>query len=291
MPSITTRLSDGVDDALAHLPLALVPLALGLLDANKIQSVLAFDGVHVGVRFTLPASVLSMWSLVSVPNGGVSAGVPPSALRSPPVLALALGGLLASSVLSAGYFGSLANALAGESYRFVEHVRRYLPAFLVFTVAPVIALSPLVLLVGAPSGLGIVVMLFALVAIAVATYLLYATPYLLVLRETDLLSAARASYALAVDGGAYLSYAVGFVAAVVVVSPVLSAFVVSVPLVGLAVGLPLGAVLGLAGNLATMRFVADIDPHSEAFDTQISREPGTASADGRPLDEGGPDEV
>ncbi|QZY00288.1 hypothetical protein [Halobaculum rubrum] len=288
MPSITTRLSDGVDDALSHLPLALVPLVLAALDTGKIQSVLAFDGVHVGVRFTLPASVLSTWSLVSVPNGGgVDAGVPPSAVRSPAALALAVGGLLVSSALSAGYFGSLANALAGEPYRFGGHVRRYLPAFLVFTVAPVIALSPLVLLVGASSGLGIVVMLFALVAIAVATYLLYATPYLLVLRETDLLSATRASYALAVDGGAYLSYAVGFVAAVVVVSPVISAFVVSVPLVGLAVGLPLGAVLGLAGNLATMRFVADVDPHSDAFGTQPPEELGTVPADEPTRDEGG----
>lgn len=291
MPSITTRLSDGIDDALAHLPLALVPLVIAMLDAGKIRAVLAFDGVHVGIRFTLPASVLSTWSFVSVPNDGtVSAGIPPSALAEPSVLALAVGGLLVSSALAAGYFGSLANALAGEPYRFAENVRRYLPAFLVFTVAPVLVLSPLVLLAGAPSGIGVAVIALALVAILVATYLLYATPYLLVLRETDLLTAARASYALAVDGGAYLSYALGFVAAVAVVSPVLSAITVSVPVVGLAVGIPVGAVLGLAGNLATMRFVADIDPESDGFDRDGNR-PGVHGGGRTDAGDGGYDDT
>lgn len=290
MPSITTRLSDGVDDALAHLPLAIVPLVLAALDADKIRSVLAFDGVHVGVRFTLPASVLSVWSFVSVPNGGgVDAGVPPSVLRNPSVLVLAIGGLLVSSALSAGYFGSLADALADDPYRFAAHVRGYLPAFLVFSAAPVVLLSPLVLLAGTPSGLGVVVVGLALVGVAVATYLLYATPYLLVLRDTDLLSAVRASYALAVDGGPYLSYAVGFALAAGVVSTVISAFVVSVPVVGLVVGLPTGAVLGLAGNLATMRFVADIDPHTDAFDARISGENTTGSTGRSTLDGEGAD--
>lgn len=181
--------------------------------------------------------------------------------------------------LAAGYFGSLANALAGEPYRFAEHVCRYLPAFLVFTVAPVVARSPLVLLVSAPSGVGVVVVLLALLAVVVASYLLYATPSLLVLRDTDLVSAARASAGFAADGGAYRSYAVGFAATVAVVSAVLSAITVSVPIVGLALGLPVGAVLGLAGNLATMRFVADIDPRTGAFSDDAETGPASDGSD------------
>ncbi|MFC6787426.1 hypothetical protein ACFQFH_16630 [Halobaculum halobium] len=268
MPSITTRLSKGVDDAIAHLPLALVPIALALADANKIGAVLAFDGVHVGVRFTLPVSVLSVWSFVSIPNAGgaVSAGLSPGDIADPSVLAFAVTGIVLTSALSAGYFGALANAPAGEPYRFAANVRRYFAPFLAFSVAPVAALSPLILLSGAPAGVGIAVLVLVVPVVVVAAYLFYATPYLLVLRDTDLVSALRASYALATEGGAYLSYAVGFVGAVAVVSPPLSAFVVSVPVIGLAVGVPVGAVLGLAGNLTTMRFVADIDPESAGFD-------------------------
>jgi hypothetical protein len=91
-------------------------------------------------------------------------------------------------------------------------------------------------------------------------YLFYATPYLVVLRGTGLLEAARASYELATDGGACRSYFLGFGPFVLLVSPIASAIVVNVPGPGLLFGLVAGAVLGLAGNVATVRFVADIDP-------------------------------
>ncbi|MFC7136302.1 hypothetical protein [Halobaculum litoreum] len=161
MPSIATRLADGVGAALANLPLALVPLALALTDVQKIRAVLAFSGFRTGVRFTLPASVLTVWGFVSTPATGVSvnAGVPTTGLTDPATVAAAAGGLLVTAVLSAGYFGSVADALAGRRYRFVEHVRRHFRAFLVVTVAPVAVFAPAALLVAAAPASAPVVLL------------------------------------------------------------------------------------------------------------------------------------
>jgi hypothetical protein len=81
-----------------------------------------------------------------------------------------------------------------------------------------------------------------------------------VLRDDGVIDAARRSYAFAVEGGPYASYAAGFALFVLLVSPVATALVVNVPLLGLPVGVLGGAYLGLRANFATMRFVADLDP-------------------------------
>jgi hypothetical protein len=87
----------------------------------------------------------------------------------------------------------------------------------------------------------------------VVAYLFYPVPYLVVLRDTGLVAAARASYALAVGGGAYLSYTAGIALFVFVVSPVVTVVVVNAPVVGVPIGIVAGGVLGLAVNTATMR--------------------------------------
>lgn len=271
MPDFTTRLVDGWQRALDTLPLALVPLVLALTDVNKLRAVLAFDGVHVGFRLGLPVSVVTLWQFVSVPQSGVNvdAGVPldalPLAIVTVPVF------LVGQAGLSAGYFGSIAARLRTGEYRFVENATAYFVPFLVLTVLPVLLLLPFVLGLfglgvagGNPTSL-LPFLVLAVPVFVVVTYLFYATPYLVVLRETGVLAAARGSYALAVSGGAYLSYAAGVALCVLLLSPIATFVVVSAPMVGLLLGLVAGSVFGLAVNIATMRFVADVDDACSGF--------------------------
>lgn len=269
MPGVLTRLATGLDRATDNLALAAVPVVLALLNTNKLLAVTSFDGVHVGFTLGLPVSVVTVWQFVSVPQSGVAvgAGVPverlPFAVATVPVF------LLLKTGLTAGYFGACRNALAGEPYAFLAAVRRYWLPFLVLTALPALLLLPLALgVVGVGSVAGslgpaaLVVVLPILVAVTVFAYLFFATPYLVILRDAGLLAAARRSYALATEGGPYLAYAAGFAGVVLVVSPVATALVVNVPVVGLPAGVVAGGLLGLGANLATMRFVADVDPGS-----------------------------
>jgi hypothetical protein len=271
MPGFVTRLSAGFDRAGEHLGLAVVPVLFALLNTDKIFAVASFDGGHIGFKLGLPLSVVTVWQFVSVPNDGVSVttGQPIEAL---PVAVVTVPVLIAvQAALSAGYFGSLRDAVDGDPIRFREHTRRHFRPFLVLTAVPFLALVPLAAgvfgvgsLTGSLGGAALFFLLPALLGFLIAAYLLYATPYLVVLRDDGVLDAARRSYALATEGGPYFSYALGFALFVFLVSPVATGLVVNLPIVGLPVGILGGAYLGLAANFATMRFVADLDPEVSA---------------------------
>jgi hypothetical protein len=281
MPGFTTRLSSGLSRASEHLVLALVPVLFALLDTNKMLAITSFDGGHVGVRLGVPFPVVTVWQFVSVPQSGanVETGIPVEALPLAAVTVPVL--LVVQAAVTAGYYGSLGNALDGAPYDFVGNSRRYLLPFLVLTALPFLFVLPLALgvlgdagLTGRSGAAALALVVPAAVLVLVAAYLFYGTPYLLVLRDTGLLDAARASYSLATAGGPYLAYTAGFALFVLLVSPVATAIVVNVPLVGLPVGILAGGVLGLAANFATMRFFADLDPAS-SVDRTWDDEPAT----------------
>lgn len=238
-------------------PLLFVPIVTAFLSIDNISKVLAFHGRNVGVKlFGLPTNVVDIWTFVNVPNTTES-GVH----LATPIWAIALVAVVQSALL-AGYLGSIRDALATGSYRFGESVRRYFVPLLLYSLA-VFALS-LGLLLAFLNLAFVVVVVVVLLAIK---YLFYATPYVLVLRECDLAEAARVSYGLAVGGGAYARYAVVFSLFATAVSVLGTLVVVNLGLAGIVVGAVAAAPLGLALNVATMRFVADIDPGSPTLGT------------------------
>ncbi|EMA26051.1 hypothetical protein [Haloarcula amylolytica] len=266
MPTFTVRLADGWKRAGDHMSLILVPILLAVMQTDSIRQVLTYDGVHFGIKFGVPASVVTIWQFVDPPSTGVSvnAGLPLSLPFAVVVVPLAV---LLRAGLSAGYFGAIAAHLVGRDDDFATSVRTYFLPFLAITVLPYLFVVPFALgavgvggVGGGGAVLGVIVILVPLL-LAVG-YLFWATPYLIVLRETGLLAAARGSYELAVDGGAYLAYTVGYAGLVLLVSAVATAVVVNVPAVGLPMGIVGGGLLGLVLNITTMRFVADVDPQS-----------------------------
>lgn len=267
MPPITTRLGDGWARALEHLPLSAVPLVTAALATDRMRQILSADGGHLGIRFGLPVDVVDVWTFVSVPNEGVNVevGLP---VGLPLAVVLVPVAVVLRAALGAGYFGSIRGALETGNYEFAANARRHFVPFLLYTVAPLLATLPLFVLAaggGARALLPVAVILFP--AVLLLSYLFYATPYLVVLRETDVVSAARASYSFAVAGGPYARYAVGFGGFVLAASLVVTAIVVNLGPVGIALGVGGGAAMGLACNVATMRFVADIDPASPSLGT------------------------
>lgn len=261
MPPFTTRLATGWRRALEHLPLALVPFVSALLATEKVERVATFQGGHVGLRLGLPVSVVDLWQFVNVPDETVSTGLPlPEAL---PLLVVAVPlAVVVRAALLAGYLGSLEGALRTGSYDFFANVRRHFVPFLVYTLLPLVVVAPLAVLDltdGRSVGPAVLVLL---PVVLVASYLFYAAPYLVVLQRTDLLAALRASYALAVAGGPYFRFALGYAGFVAAVSLVATAVVVNLGLAGVALGAVALSPVGLACNAATMRFVADVDEAS-----------------------------
>lgn len=265
MPTFTVRLADGWQRAGDQFPLTLVPILLAVMRTDSIRQVLTYDGVHFGIKFGVPASVVTVWQFVDPPSTGVTVntGLPLSLPFTAVVVPLAV---LLRAGLSAGYFGAIAARLVGRGDGFAASVRAYFLPFLAVTVLPYLFIVPFALgAVGTGRvGGGAVLVAFVVLAplLLAVGYLFWATPYLLVLRETGLLAAARGSSELAVDGGPYLSYTIGYVGLVLLVSAVATAVVVNVPAVGLPIGIIGGGFLGLVLNITTMRFVADVDPES-----------------------------
>ncbi|WP_416840386.1 hypothetical protein [Haloferax sp. DFSO52] len=280
MPGIYERFTDGWERALDALTLTVVPILFACTEVSKIQSVLAHDGVHIGFTFGLPMSVGTVWQFVNPPNSGVNVylGVPVG--RRPSVLVPVFALLVVKAALAAGYFGSIKSQLTTGEYDFVASVRSHFAPFFVLTVVPFAVLLPFEVGIGRnatdlPTDLVALVALL-IVLFFITVYLLYATPYLLVLRDTSLREAISGSVSFAIRGGPYLYYFFGYGFFVLIISVFASAFVVNIPVMGLVVGIIGGGVLGLAANITTMRFVADIDPESPDIGSWDDSEPGFA---------------
>ncbi|WP_396613347.1 hypothetical protein ACH9L7_17090 (plasmid) [Haloferax sp. S1W] len=266
MPRFTQRVADGWERALDAAPLTLIPILFTCLEIDEIRSVFAHGGVYFGVQFGLPHAVGTMWTFVNAPSTGFTVDYGVADGMTSTVLLIGAATVVVKAALTAGYFGSVAAYLERGTYDFLTHVRAYFVPFLLWGALPLVVLLPLGVSVGfRRSGFGgdvLALLLGAMLVFFGAAYLFYATPYLLVLRELGLVTALQESYSLAVRGGPYTTYFLGYVAFTACVSLVASAMVVNIPVVGLLVGIVIWSVLGLALNIATMRFVADIDPES-----------------------------
>jgi hypothetical protein len=182
------------------------------------------------------------------------------------------------SMLAAGYLGSLRQVLDTGSYDFGAAVRRYTVPIATYQLTATLfstALAGVGLLVG--SRLTALVLL-ALPMFLLLAYLFYPVPYLVVLRERGLVDAIRGSLGLATSGGPYLMYTLGFVAFSALVSLVGTAVVANLGPVGIVAGAVAAAPLGLALNITTLRFLADIDDASPTFGEWPSDDDGSASS-------------
>jgi hypothetical protein len=258
MPSIFDRLREA-SDRLSEQELwqfALVPLLLAALNGTKIGNLLRSDhDFHAGISFGVPLPVTDTWAFVSTPTtgGGVEFSGPASLLG----VGVFAFGLVLQGLLLAGYLGGLNRGLRGEQPQFGAMVGRYWQRFLGFAVLLLALFLPPVLFTLASRSIGALVVLW-LVAFFVLGYLLYAAPYLIVLHDTGLGEALSWSVSLAMDGGAYFRYALGYALVVLAISVPATLVVANVPLLGILIGIVGLAPVGLVFDTATLVFVADL---------------------------------
>ena len=275
-------------------PLALVPVALSLLDVDKIRSVLAFEGFHVGLKIGIPAPGADLWSLVDPPDtdavtgttyhwtaaadGAAGANGSAASESFALVAGVALVTLLVEAVLVAGYLGSIRGYLATGSYGFAANVGRYVGRMVgLYLLAFGAFLAMLPLALAAP-----VLILLAIPVALALFYLLWAAPYLIVVRDCSVRDALVGSYRLAAAGGPYLAFTLTYLLAVLVASIPASLIVANGGAVGLAVGLVAVGPVGMALNVAVVDFVIDLATERADLlpDSTASRDGSVRSAGG-----------
>lgn len=251
MPStdrrFSARLETGWKRATEYPELALVPVLSSLLSPDNVRRVLEFRGGHFGLSLRFPVALADLWTFVSLPSQGPGIHVSPT-LPLVPVL------ILVQTALVAGLLSSVHEVLETGEYDFAGSVRRYFVRILLFEVL-VWALGLATFAIGV-AGLSLV--LLAIPAFFVLSYLFYATPYLLVVADLNLGDALARSYEWAVAGGSYFSFAIGYLLVVAAASIFGTAVVVNLGAVGILVGTIVSAPVALALTFATTEFVADM---------------------------------
>ena len=220
-------------------PYAVVPFVLSLAAVEKVLSA-GGPGFSMNVKFALPADVATLWTLVDPPARGVTLHTPV------PLVALPVF-LVVEAALVAGFLGGLRDAYRGEAPDFAGAASDHWLSILGVRVAQFVVFVGLggVMLAGGPVGLLVALPLFVLLG-----YLIWGAPYLVVLRDSDALTALAESAAVARAGGDYLLFTVGYALAVAVGSVVLSPLVSTAGVVGVLVGSALVAYPALVAAAA-----------------------------------------
>lgn len=253
-------LDDATETARSVAYLAFVPAVASLLSYEKLAKTAA-AGPGGGVTFPLPTALPDLWTFVSVPNTGVSVnlGVP---------LVLAPVFFVVQAALTAGYLGSIDDAIDGSRPDFGRHIAsRTLPVLGVQFVVFALTLAGFSL---ALVGGMVLAPVSVLLGLAVG-YLLWAAPILVVVKERSVGGALIASATHALNGGRYAAFSVGYLVAGLVASFALSTLVrgrLSVILVAIVVlAYPL-----LVVSVATVQVVRSL-PRVEAGGDAANRYP------------------
>lgn len=264
MPSVSEFAAAAVDRSLAVLPLAAVPLVVTLLDVERLRVLLPTDDRVFSVTFGFPRDITTLWSFLNVTADGVSVG-PVGGEFTAEFLAATVVGVVASSLLAAGYLGSIDASLRGN-YDFLREVREHARPFLGFGFLE----AGVGLLVVAVGLFARPLLLPAVVAGLVLAYLFFAMPYLVVTEGRGLADALGRCFDLSTSDGRYLGFFVAYVLVSAALSVPVSYAAFNFGSVGVAAALLVVAPLALVLNVATLLFVRSLgEPSADAGQSNI----------------------
>ncbi|MFB6178582.1 MAG: hypothetical protein ABEI77_02525 [Halorientalis sp.] len=215
------------------LALAVVPAIATVLSLSKVTTALT-AGRGGGITFPFPTGLPTLWTYVSLPGvvgTGTSAAGPLSRIAFVPMFLL---GLLITSALEAGLLGSLLARIEGRRSDFGASVEQFtlrmigvnlVRAAIVLVVAPLIVVPPL-----------------ALVVILALTYLVYGLPFVLVVRDCDLVTGIEHTVSLALDGGEYAAFGGAHLLVGAAASVILTALARNTGVLGILLGTAIVAV-------------------------------------------------
>jgi hypothetical protein len=244
MPSLLSRASRTAGRVSEY---AVVPVALTLFAFGKVLAAADRSSVSFNVKFSFPADVATLWTVVDPPAQGI-------AVHSPTPLLFVPVFLVVEAAVVAGYLGGIRDAHWERDPDFVAAIGDYWLSILGIRAVQFLLFGGLAIALFA-GGAGAAVLVGAPV-LFVLGYLLWGAPYLVVLRDSDAVTALAESASLALDGG-YFRFSVAYAFAVSVVSVVVSPLVTSAGVVGIFVGAVLVAYPSLVGSAAATIVVDD----------------------------------
>lgn len=265
MPSVSEFAAAAVDRSLDVLPLAAVPFVVTLLDVERLRVLLPTDDRVFSVTFGFPRDVTTLWSFLNVTADGVSVGPVGGEFTAEFLAATVVVVVVASSLLAAGYLGSIDASLRGN-YDFLREVREHARPFLGFGFLE----AGVGLLVVAVGLFARPLLLPAVVSGLVLAYLFFATPYLVVTEGRGLADALGRCFDLSTSDGRYLGFFVAYVLVSAALSVPVSYAAFNFGSVGIAAALLVVAPLALVLNVATLLFVRSLgEPSADAGQSNI----------------------
>ncbi|WP_435359843.1 hypothetical protein [Haloarchaeobius sp. DFWS5] len=271
MPSLLSYVESGWSRVSQDPLLFVFPVLATLVYPDRLGRLLSTDQV-VSVQFAFPVGLGQLTTFVNAP-------IPPGFTISPLFFLMPLT-LAVDAVLTAAFLGRLDAALQDRPRDDSAAVSRWF--------VPMLGLAAFdfaVLFAGVIFGvLGPLTLLLVIPAVLVVGYLFFAAPYLVVLQDRGAVDALRASKDLALERGAYRSFAVQYFVAVAVVSLPLSMFVYGAGIFGVLFGMLVTAPLAVALSAATMQFVRNLvesTEHRHADQTEWSNQYRRPSTDDR----------
>lgn len=254
--------------------LALVPLITGLSRSTDVMETATRSGMRVSVSFGFPHPPADLWTFADAPRSGVRGegiGVPTvvDAGLLVAIVASLVVVLVVRGLLVAGYLGSIDQFLEEERYDFRRNVRRYgvqILGYQAVVLATVLALA----------GTGLVdpVLFLVFLPFALALgYVLYLTPYLIVVEDRATVDAFRRSALLTTDR---IPAAVFFVfyAVLVAVASVPLSLVLNAGIGGVVLAAVVSSALGLVLTTFAVLFardLVDLEPAPVADGTVVDR--------------------
>lgn len=248
--SFVEYLSDGFDRLGTLLPLAVIPFLATFLYLDNIRKAMGTPGTHLGVTFHFPTALPTFWTFVSLPNATTGIHVSPTVYFAPIYV-------VAESVLTAGFLGSIREAVETERYDFAGNVRTYVRPLLGYTILVWTVLF-------AAFSVGVMaspLIIIALLALLVLGFAFYGVPFLIVVDDCSLGEAFRESYELAVGNSNYAAFGVGYLVFVSLASIVGTVFI-NLGIPGIVLGAVCFAPVALALTVATVEFFVDLRSRS-----------------------------
>jgi hypothetical protein len=247
--SFSDYLGDGFDRLGTLLPLALVPFFATFLHFDNIRRATTVSGYHFGATFRFPTAIPTFLTFVSLPNQAAGVHVSPTLYFAPLTI-------IVESLLSAGYLGSVREAIETGGYDFTRNVKDYFLPLLGYTV-----LVWVVLLLSFGMSVVFAPLLFVVLPVMlILSYLFYGAPFLVVVDDCSLGEALRRSNRLAVSNSnvdtTYASFGFGYLLFVFVASLVGTLFI-NLGTLGVVLGAVLSAPVALALTVATVEFFID----------------------------------
>ena len=230
--------------------LILFNILLSLLGLNEIVKILAFRGVHYGLKITLPKSIPVLWDFVSLPTK-----VNVNLLPLP--FSLILGYIITvfSSFIIGGYLGVIlreAQGAGGEG--FLDHSKRYFKEILCYN----LLWYTLMVLLVVFAKITIPLLAIPLILLYfIIYYFIYATPFIIVSQNLDFKGALSLSIEVA-KKREFLVYTLTYALIVLFLSIPFTILVVNGKIVGIIVGLIASSIPSLWLSASTMLLVINI---------------------------------